>query len=253
MTVAARTGASAVVAALEERGVEYLFGVPGHGAYPIYGALTKGSSVKPIVGRNEQGISFIADAWSWVTNRVAVATTVPGVRLHQLLDRRLAGHRGRRAPPLHPRIRPDARARRQSDRAPLRPGEQRRGDPPGLQPPDGPAGDRPAGRRRPGDPAAGAGRPGRAESATCRPARSTPPCDAARSTRRPACSRRRRAPGRSWPGARSWRPAPRPRCSSSPRSSGRRSSWTGTPRAPCPRITRWRSASPGARPPWARS
>jgi acetolactate synthase-1/2/3 large subunit len=66
-----------VVAALEERGVEYLFGVPGHGAYPIYGALTNGSSVKPIVGRNEQGISFIADAWSWVTNRVAVATTVP--------------------------------------------------------------------------------------------------------------------------------------------------------------------------------
>ena len=42
------TGAGAVVAALEERGVEYLFGVPGHGAYPIYGALTKGSSVKPI-------------------------------------------------------------------------------------------------------------------------------------------------------------------------------------------------------------
>src|SRR5438067_11806038 len=70
-------GASAVVAALEERGVEYLFGVPGHGAYPIYGALTRGSSVKPIVGRNEQGISFIADAWSWVTNKVAVCTTVP--------------------------------------------------------------------------------------------------------------------------------------------------------------------------------
>ena len=74
VTVAARTGAGAVVAALEERGVEYLFGVPGHGAYPIYGALTKGSSVQPIVGRNEQGVSFIADAWSWVTNRVAVAT-----------------------------------------------------------------------------------------------------------------------------------------------------------------------------------
>src|SRR3954454_7456820 len=71
------TGASAVVDALEERGVEYLFGVPGHGAYPIYGALTRGSSVKPIVGRNEQGISFVADAWSWVTNKVAVCTTVP--------------------------------------------------------------------------------------------------------------------------------------------------------------------------------
>ncbi|MFN8636971.1 MAG: thiamine pyrophosphate-binding protein [Chloroflexota bacterium] len=71
------TGAAAVVDALEERGVEYLFGVPGHGAYPIYGALTHGSSVRPIVGRNEQGISFVADAWSWVTNKVAVCTTVP--------------------------------------------------------------------------------------------------------------------------------------------------------------------------------
>ena len=39
------TGASAVVDALEERGVEYLFGGPGHGAKPIYGALTRGSSV----------------------------------------------------------------------------------------------------------------------------------------------------------------------------------------------------------------
>jgi len=70
-------GASAVVAALEERGVDYLFGVPGHGAYPIYGALAQGSSVKPLIGRNEQGISFIADAWSWVTNQVAVCATVP--------------------------------------------------------------------------------------------------------------------------------------------------------------------------------
>src|SRR3954452_5639694 len=71
------TGASTVVDVLEERGVEYLFGVPGHGAYPIYGALARGSSVKPLIGRNEQGISFIADAWSWVTNEVAVCTSVP--------------------------------------------------------------------------------------------------------------------------------------------------------------------------------
>jgi acetolactate synthase-1/2/3 large subunit len=70
-------GASAVVAAHEDRGVDYLFGVPGHGAYPIYGALAQGSSVKPLIGRNEQGASFIADAWSWVTNQVAVATSVP--------------------------------------------------------------------------------------------------------------------------------------------------------------------------------
>ncbi|MCC6174593.1 MAG: thiamine pyrophosphate-binding protein [Chloroflexi bacterium] len=77
MTVATKNGARALVDVLEERGVQQLFGVPGHGAYPVYGALARGSSVRPVIGRNEQGASFIADAWSWVTNEVAVATSVP--------------------------------------------------------------------------------------------------------------------------------------------------------------------------------
>lgn len=77
MAVATRNGARAVVDALAERAVEYLFGVPGHGAYPIYGALTEVPAIQPIVGRNEQGVGFVADGWAWVTNRVAVATCVP--------------------------------------------------------------------------------------------------------------------------------------------------------------------------------
>jgi acetolactate synthase-1/2/3 large subunit len=66
-----------VVDALVERGVGHLFGVPGHGAYPIYGALNHEPRLKPIVGRNEQGIGFVADGWSWATNKVSVATCVP--------------------------------------------------------------------------------------------------------------------------------------------------------------------------------
>lgn len=81
MIVAQRTGARALVDALAERGVEYLFGVPGHGAYPIYGALTEVRAVRPIIGRNEQGAAFIADGWSWATNRVAVCTSVPSAGL----------------------------------------------------------------------------------------------------------------------------------------------------------------------------
>ena len=77
MAVATRNGAQALVDALAERGVDYLFGVPGHGAYPIYGALNSVPAVQPIVGRNEQGVGFIADGWSWTTNRVAVCTSVP--------------------------------------------------------------------------------------------------------------------------------------------------------------------------------
>ena len=77
MAVETRNGARMLVDALAERGVDYLFGVPGHGAYPIYGALNRVPSVQPIVGRNEQGAAFIADGWSWTTNRVAVCTSVP--------------------------------------------------------------------------------------------------------------------------------------------------------------------------------
>ncbi|MBA2447797.1 MAG: acetolactate synthase 3 large subunit, partial [Chloroflexi bacterium] len=77
MTVATRNGALALVDALLEREVGELFGVPGHGAYPIYGALTEVPQIRPIVGRNEQGAAFIADGWSWTTNRIAVGTSVP--------------------------------------------------------------------------------------------------------------------------------------------------------------------------------
>ena len=71
------TGAHALVAALEKQGVKYLFGVPGHGAYPIYDALNDVSGVTPVVGRNEQGSLFCADGYSRVTEDVAVATSVP--------------------------------------------------------------------------------------------------------------------------------------------------------------------------------
>lgn len=97
MTVATRNGARALVDALEERGVEYLFGVPGHGAYPIYGALTHVPAIRPIVGRNEQGAAFVADGWSWTTNRVAVCTSVPQAGLTNsatgLLEATLDGER----------------------------------------------------------------------------------------------------------------------------------------------------------------
>src|ERR1041385_3417561 len=71
------TGAQALVAALELNGVDTLFGVPAHGAYPIYDALNDFPSVKPFVGRNEQGATFAADGYSRATGRVAVATSVP--------------------------------------------------------------------------------------------------------------------------------------------------------------------------------
>jgi acetolactate synthase-1/2/3 large subunit len=71
------SGAHALIAALELHGVGTLFGVPGHGAYPIYDALNDFPRVKPFVGRNEQGATFAAEGYSRATGRVAVATSVP--------------------------------------------------------------------------------------------------------------------------------------------------------------------------------
>lgn len=71
------SGAQALIAALELHEVDTLFGVPGHGAYPIYDALNDFPKVKPFVGRNEQGATFAAEGYSRATGRVAVATSVP--------------------------------------------------------------------------------------------------------------------------------------------------------------------------------
>src|SRR5712692_8277242 len=76
-TVRQLSGAQALVAALEKQGVRHLFGVPGHGAYPIYDALNDFPNIVPVVGRNEQGSLFAADGYSRVTEDVAVATSVP--------------------------------------------------------------------------------------------------------------------------------------------------------------------------------
>jgi acetolactate synthase I/II/III large subunit len=70
-------GAHALLATLQAQGVRYLFGVPGHGAYPIYDAINDFDGLRTIVGRNEQGITFAALTYAWITGDVAVATSVP--------------------------------------------------------------------------------------------------------------------------------------------------------------------------------
>jgi acetolactate synthase-1/2/3 large subunit len=76
-TVRAQTGAHLLLTALEARGTRYLFGVPGHGAYPIYDALSDVPALTPIVGRHEQSSLFSALGYAWASGRVAVATSVP--------------------------------------------------------------------------------------------------------------------------------------------------------------------------------
>ena len=55
----ARTGARVLLDALQKRGVEYIFGIPGTLTLPLYDALID-FPIEPVVPRHEQGAGFAA-------------------------------------------------------------------------------------------------------------------------------------------------------------------------------------------------
>ncbi|QIB74218.1 biosynthetic-type acetolactate synthase large subunit [Halogeometricum borinquense] len=73
------TGASAVVRALEDAGVEAAFGVQGGAIMPVYDALYD-SDIRHITMAHEQGAAHAADAFGVVRNEpgVCLATSGPG-------------------------------------------------------------------------------------------------------------------------------------------------------------------------------
>ncbi len=74
-----KTGARALVKALELAGVEYIFGYPGGATLPIYDELSH-SSIKHILARHEQGAAHMADGYARASGKVGVcmATSGPG-------------------------------------------------------------------------------------------------------------------------------------------------------------------------------
>ncbi|HUL85904.1 MAG TPA: acetolactate synthase large subunit [Actinomycetota bacterium] len=74
------SGAQAVLKALEQEGVEVVFGIPGGASMPIYDPLVDGSSIRHILCRHEQGAGHAAEGYAWATGKVGVcmATSGPG-------------------------------------------------------------------------------------------------------------------------------------------------------------------------------
>ncbi len=72
-------GAQALVQCLESYGVEYIWGLSGGAAIPIFDALV-GSKIKLILTRHEQGATHMADGYARVTGRpgVVLVTSGPG-------------------------------------------------------------------------------------------------------------------------------------------------------------------------------
>jgi len=75
----ALTGGEALIKCLENQGVEYIFGIPGGVAIPIFDALVS-SKIKFILVRHEQGATHMADGYARATGKpgVVLVTSGPG-------------------------------------------------------------------------------------------------------------------------------------------------------------------------------
>jgi len=71
------TGAQAVIRALEEQGVEVVFGHPGGAILPAYDPILD-SPIRHILARHEQGAGHMAEGYAWATGRVGVAMATSG-------------------------------------------------------------------------------------------------------------------------------------------------------------------------------
>ena len=77
--LACPTGAEVLIRCLEREGVEYIFGLSGGAAMPIFDALVD-STIKLILVRHEQGATHMADGYARATGRpgVVLVTSGPG-------------------------------------------------------------------------------------------------------------------------------------------------------------------------------
>ena len=74
------TGGDAILRALEAEGVEVMFGIPGGAIMPTYDAIARGTSVRHVLARHEQGAGHMAQGYARASGRVgvAIATSGPG-------------------------------------------------------------------------------------------------------------------------------------------------------------------------------
>ncbi len=76
-TPVSSTGAELAIAALEAHGVETVFGIPGVHTLALYDAL-RGSSIRHVLSRHEQGAGFMADGYARASGKPGVAFVITG-------------------------------------------------------------------------------------------------------------------------------------------------------------------------------
>ena len=73
-------GADAILRSLEAEGVDVMFGIPGGAILPTYDAIARGTTVRHVLARHEQGAGHMAEGYALATGRpgVAMVTSGPG-------------------------------------------------------------------------------------------------------------------------------------------------------------------------------
>src|SRR3984957_12509540 len=73
-------GSDAILRSLEAEGVEIMFGIPGGAILPTYDAIARGTTVRHVLARHEQGAGHMAEGYARALGRVgvAIATSGPG-------------------------------------------------------------------------------------------------------------------------------------------------------------------------------
>jgi len=73
-------GSDAILRTLEHEGVDVAFGIPGGAILPTYDAMARGTSVRHVLARHEQGAGHMAEGYARASGRVgvAIATSGPG-------------------------------------------------------------------------------------------------------------------------------------------------------------------------------
>jgi acetolactate synthase I/II/III large subunit len=71
-------GADAVLRSLEAEGVDTMFGIPGGAILPTYDAIARGTTVRHVLARHEQGAGHMAEGYARASGRVGVALATSG-------------------------------------------------------------------------------------------------------------------------------------------------------------------------------
>src|SRR5581483_4176871 len=71
-------GSDAILRCLEHEGVDVCFGIPGGAILPTYDAFARGTTVRHVLARHEQGAGHMAEGYARASGKVGVALATSG-------------------------------------------------------------------------------------------------------------------------------------------------------------------------------